>query len=498
MRKRGFSNQSFKKQVDTWRTGLVDRWERLRLLFYSTEKRKEFLSKLFLATGLLLVYLIVSHIPLPFLLESGERRALDSFFNSPQQSTLGLTFGLLDIFSGGSLQTFSLFALGLFAYILAHIIMRFLIMRPLSRFVPALHALSYIRRLIYPITAVLALLEALGICVIYQREGILRHFNLFTPQQAASSWELLLALTLGSVLLVGISDLLTTCFVFGKWHDIDERTAECINTNQEPVFGIWRGSWLIIATGIVSHIPGFVQQGYREAIAHGSNGVVSLIILLAICLLIIVSLSYAYRGKVGFHVENPGISPVRRPHLLLGDHQLPPYLIQLSLMAQTFVQVQILLLVLVLLTQSMVSIAIPLLGEGAKWVADWLVNPAYWWYWAVYLFIIVGYYIYRVYKIGLLDMVDNLWRKGAIIPGLRPGKATQRYLLPKYNSILLPRIVALGVVIALLFVAHIAAYQLLSAVAILVFFVLIIDIVLSLDRLMKVFTLYLKYRGFMV
>src|SRR5947199_5282112 len=99
---------------------------------------------------------------------------------------LGQLLGLLDVFSGGSLQTFSIVALGLAPYITATIVMQLL--QPI---IPALHNLATqgevgrlrISQLTRLITVPLAFLQALGQSAIFVREGVLdaNTFGLFGP-----------------------------------------------------------------------------------------------------------------------------------------------------------------------------------------------------------------------------------------------------------------------------------------------------------------------------
>ncbi|MFN2267527.1 MAG: preprotein translocase subunit SecY, partial [Desulfonatronovibrio sp.] len=67
---------------------------------------------------LLAVYRIGVHIPLPGV----DGDALSEFFDSAQNTL----FGLFDMFAGGGLKNFSIFALGIMPYISASIIMQLL------------------------------------------------------------------------------------------------------------------------------------------------------------------------------------------------------------------------------------------------------------------------------------------------------------------------------------------------------------------------------------
>jgi preprotein translocase subunit SecY len=92
-------------------------WKRLR----STWTIPDLRNKLLFTLGLLLVYRILAHITVP--LTHQEQVNLVNLFGSTKSQNLGQLLGLLDVFSGGSLQTFSIVALGLAPYITATIVM---------------------------------------------------------------------------------------------------------------------------------------------------------------------------------------------------------------------------------------------------------------------------------------------------------------------------------------------------------------------------------------
>ena len=67
---------------------------------------------------LLAVYRIGVHIPTPYI----NTRALEAYFNAAK----GTLLGLFDMFSGGALSHFSVFALGIMPYISSSIILQLL------------------------------------------------------------------------------------------------------------------------------------------------------------------------------------------------------------------------------------------------------------------------------------------------------------------------------------------------------------------------------------
>ena len=106
-------------------------WKRLSSVWTIADLR----NKILFTLGLLLVYRILAHITVP--LTHQELVNLANLSGSCKNQNLGQLLGLLDVFSGGSLLTFSAVALGVAPYITATIVMQLL--QPL---IPALHNLS--------------------------------------------------------------------------------------------------------------------------------------------------------------------------------------------------------------------------------------------------------------------------------------------------------------------------------------------------------------------
>src|SRR5216684_2685159 len=212
-------------------------WERLRSIWTIPDLRKKILFTL----AMLLVFRVLAHITVP--LTHTEELALASLFSSNGNQNLSQLLGLLDVFSGGSLQQFSIVALGVYPYITATIVMQLLM--PI---IPALENMnregeagrmrfSQITRMI---AVPLAFLQALGQAAIFVKNGVLLNLSLFDPQFWLESLSILIALTAGTMIMVWLGELITEN-------------------------GIGNGISLIIFGGIVSGIPSLVSQGYTAS-----------------------------------------------------------------------------------------------------------------------------------------------------------------------------------------------------------------------------------------
>ena len=91
--------------------------EKLRSIWTTPDLR----NKILFTLGLLLVFRILAQITVP--LTHQEQMNLANLFGSTRNQNLGQLLGLFDVFSGGSLQTFSIVALGVAPYITATIVM---------------------------------------------------------------------------------------------------------------------------------------------------------------------------------------------------------------------------------------------------------------------------------------------------------------------------------------------------------------------------------------
>src|SRR5579884_3209286 len=270
-------------------------WERLRSIWTVPDLR----NKILFTLGMLLIFRVLASITVP--LTHAQAQALAKLFSgSSNNNNLGQLLGLLDVFSGGSLQTFSIVALSVYPYITATIVMQLL--QPI---IPALQNLSMqgeagrlrFSQITRMITVPLAFLQALGQCAIFQKANVLTNFSLVDPNYALETYAILITLTAGTMILVWLGELIT------------EK-------------GIGNGVSLIIFAGIVSNLPQQVIQGYSTMAASGggTGGIVSIAGFLIVGLLTIVGIVYVYQGQRRVPVQYPTKRMVGRG-MLVGSAQ---------------------------------------------------------------------------------------------------------------------------------------------------------------------------------
>src|SRR5919199_685662 len=202
----------------------------------------ELRRKIFFTIGMLLIYRVIAHVPVPYTNASALKGVLEN----------SQLLGILNLFSGGALQNFSVAAMGVYPYITASIIVQLL--QPL---IPRLEewakegeaGRNKINRFQYYLTVPLALLQAYGQTLTFARAtsgsttGLFDpnfQFNILSAQFFLPTFMIILSMTAGTLILVWMGEL------------IDEK-------------GIGNGISMIIFGGIVARlfatVGGFFQAG---------------------------------------------------------------------------------------------------------------------------------------------------------------------------------------------------------------------------------------------
>ncbi|HLH63692.1 MAG TPA: preprotein translocase subunit SecY [Ktedonobacteraceae bacterium] len=442
-------------------------WERLRSIWTIPDLRK----KILFTIAMLLIFRVLAHITVP--LSPTEQKALAGLFTSSGgNQNLGQLLGLLDVFSGGSLQQFSIVALGVYPYITATIVMQLL--QPI---IPALENMmregeagrlkfSQITRII---TVPLAFLQALGQAAIFERANVLTNFNLFSSQYWLESLAILITLTAGTMILVWLGELITEN-------------------------GIGNGISIIIFGGIVSRIPSFIQSGFTASSSSSGGGVVSLGVFLLIGLITIVGIVYIYQGQRRVPIEYPTKRMVGRG-MLVGTAQrtyIPMQVNSAGMIPLIFAQSM--LIFPAVLSQYLIGSNTGWLQAVANWVGTNIANTSLWYYWAIYFVLVVAFTYFYAYVVWQQQNIpDNLQKQGAHIPGYRPGETTRRYLNEILNRITLAGALFLGIVAVLPFVARVGGNQLLSSAALLI----VVGVVLDTVRQIEAQMVMRNYSGFL-
>jgi len=440
-------------------------WEKLRSIWTVPDLRKKILFTL----GMLLIFRILAHITVP--LTHTEQQNLLQLFSSNGNQNLSQLLGLLDVFSGGSLQQFSVVALGVYPYITATIVMQLL--QPI---IPALDNMmregeagrmrfSQITRIV---TVPLAFLQAIGSAALFVKYNVLTNFNLFNGSTWLESLAILLSLTAGTMILVWLGELIT------------EK-------------GIGNGISIIIFGGIVSRIPQFIQQGYTTTTTAG-GGIVSIGVFLIIGLITILGIVYVYQGQRRVPIEYPTKRMVGRG-MLVGTAQrtyIPMQVNSAGMIPLIFAQSM--LIFPSVLAQYLGNSNTSWLANASLWISNYLINPTLWWYWIIFFFLVVAFTYFYAYVVWQQQNIpENLQKQGAHIPGYRPGETTRKYLDDILRRITLGGALFLGVVAILPFIARVGGNQLLGSASLLIVVGVVLDTVRQIESQMVM----RNYSGFL-
>ncbi|MGC8493613.1 MAG: preprotein translocase subunit SecY [Syntrophobacteraceae bacterium] len=355
--------------------------------FSSIGRIPELKRRILISLLLLAVYRLGCYIPTPYI----NTVALQAYFNAAR----GTLLGLFDMFAGGALSQFSIFALGIMPYISASIILELL-----TVVVPTLEKLSKegeagrkkITQYTRYSTVVLSAVQGFGIAV-----GI-------STQQAPGGVPLVLLSGWGFRLLTVLTLTAGTAFLMWLGEQITE-------------FGIGNGISLIIYAGIVSRMPSAIYDSARLVRAGGMS-IFTLtaigVLMLGVCAFIVfmergerrVPVQYAKRvvGRRVYGGQNTHI-----PLKINTSGVIPPIFASSIIMFPATIAN---------------FIKIPWVQSVAQMIA-----PGHWLYIVLFVaFIIFFAFFYTAIVFNPVDVADNMKKYGGFIPGIRPGKPTSDYL----------------------------------------------------------------------
>ena len=379
-------------------------------------------KRILFTLGMLVVFRFFAAIPVPGV----NREGLQEFIQS------NALLGILNIFSGSSLQNFSIVALGVYPYITASIIMQ--LMTPI---IPSLNELSNegqggrnkINQYTHWLTVPLALLQGYGQGVLFSQQTgpdgrpLIEGFGFGDPTTVLPTLATLITMTAGTMLLVWMGELITE-------------------------FGIGNGVSVIIFGGIVASLPGAVASLVRgQSVA---SNVIGTVLFILIGLLTIVGIVLINEGQRRIPVHHA--KRVRSGRMYGGNTTFIPLKVNSAGMIPLIFAVSILVfpgLIAQFLATSSNETLRNFAGELSRFM-----SPNTLQYNILYFVLVVAFtYFYTMVIFQQQKISENLQRQGAFIPGVRPGKNTQQYLLRTLNRITLIGALFLGLVAILPFIA---------------------------------------------
>lgn len=342
-------------------------------IFRITELRQ----KVVFTLAMFIVFRAGTHIPVPGVNAS----VIEQLFQS------GNLFGLLDMFSGGALSKFSIFAMSITPYINASIILQLL-----KVVVPTLEQWSkegeegYKKnvKLTRMLTVVLAFIQACGMAyglkVAINNPGIL------------SILMIALTLTAGTVFLMWIGEQITAK-------------------------GVGNGISLIIFAGIVSRLP----DGLKIIFQYLQAGTVNLLNVILFAVIALAMIVFVIMISQGIRKI-----PVQYAKRVVGKKMYGGHTSYIPLKVNQAGVIPIIFASSVLMFPVTIAqfVDVPwvkTMGQLFEWGSP-LQTSLY------VLMILFFTYFYTAVSLNIGDMSDNIKKNGGFIPGLRPGKPTTDYL----------------------------------------------------------------------
>ncbi|MDP1789819.1 MAG: preprotein translocase subunit SecY, partial [Methylibium sp.] len=300
--------------------------------------------------------------------------------------------------SGGALERFSVFALGIMPYISASIIIQLL-----TTVVPTLEQLKkegesgrrkisqYTRRA----TLVLAVFQAIGIAIALQ------------SQQAGA---VQVVINPGTQFVFVAALILVTGTMFLMW--LGEQVTER---------GIGNGISIIIFAGIAAGLPSAIG-GLFELVRTGAMSIVAALFIIAIVIAVTYLVVFVERGQRKILVNYAKRQVGNRVYGGQSSH-LPLKINMSGVIPPIFASS------IILLPATVVGWFAT--GDGLRWLKDLaaLLSPGQPIYVMLYAAAIVFFcFFYTALVFNSRETADNLKKSGAFIPGIRPGEQTAKHI----------------------------------------------------------------------
>jgi preprotein translocase subunit SecY len=362
-------------------------------------------NRIFFVIGILIITRVLATIPIPGIDASNLGAYLQNSF-----------LGLLNVFAGGGISTFSIVMLGVGPYITSSIIMQLLtVLSPRLKEMYQEEGDKGRRRFVQygrMLTLPFALLQGFALITLLERQSVIPHLT------TAVLLTNLVIVTAGTMLMMWLGE------------QINER-------------GIGNGVSLIIFAGIVSALPRKLGQ---FLIAFDPSQIPMIVGLLVLSLVVIGGIVYVTEAERPVPVTYARQTRLGGASGLGSSTYLPLRLNQAGVVPIIFA-VSILLFPQ-LIGQLLATSSHETLQSIARTVNQGLANQ--WIYGGIYFFLVVSFtYFYTAVMFDPEKTADSLQKNGAFIPGFRPGAATAEYIGYVLARVTLFGAVFLGVVAVL-------------------------------------------------
>ena len=386
-------------------------------------KNKEIMNRILFTVLILFIFRIGAQITVPGVNPEG----LEEYLNS------GSALSLMNLLGGGTLQSFSIFALGVSPYITAQIIVQLLSTDVLPALTELRRQGQYGRRKIEYATRYLTLMlgavQAYGIIkTIENTDSVTLNLN--------GDWltyvYIIVTMLAGTMLVMWLGD-------------------------QISVKGIGNGISMIIFAGIVSSLPRqisgafttyiSVTQGQPESMVIA--GVFQFILYIAAYLAIIAFVTFIELSQRKIPVQHSGKSGGQNPGMAKASF-LPIKINSAGVIPVIFASS-------IMMAPSVIAAFVDSNSSNAEWLKIFSTSDMYdmggWsmpWGLIIYIILTIAFtFFYANLQIDPEQIAENFQKNGSYIPGIKPGIETERYIRKVLNRVTVIGALALSVIAAL-------------------------------------------------
>jgi preprotein translocase subunit SecY len=347
-------------------------------------KAKDLRQSILFVLAMLAIFRLCAHVPIPGV----DVTALKQFFAGNQ------ILGLLNLFSGGGMENFSMVMMGVGPYITASIIFQLLAM-----IVPSLEEMQKeesgrqkINKWTRYLTVPMAMMQAYGMIAILKRStlGIMSDVSGFTLITT------IITITAGTVFLMWLGEL------------ISEKH-------------IGNGISLLIFAGIIASLPSALQQIAVTFDASQLFMVIGFAVIAVITVIGVVIINEGQRNVPVVYAKQ-----VRGNHVYGGTQSHLPLRVNMAGVMPIIFAISVILFPS-MIAQFFIHARTELIAKAAEWTVQALNNQLI--YGIFYFILVFGFtYFYTEVIFHPTQIAENLQKQGAFIPGIRPGKHTEDYI----------------------------------------------------------------------
>jgi preprotein translocase subunit SecY len=348
-------------------------------------KVKDVRNSVLFIIAMLIVFRVAAHIPVPGV----DATALQNIFGGNNQF-----FGLLNIFSGGTLESFSIVAMGVMPYITSSIIFQLLgmIMPSMEEMQKEEQGRQKIAQWTRLAAVPLCFIQAYGLILLLTQQG----GQVFTTSGAGTMIFAIISLTAGTMFLMWIGEL------------ISERN-------------VGNGISILILAGIVAGLPTFLSQTLS---VYDASQLVTMIAFVAVAIMTVVAIVVMNEAQRSIPVQYARAVQGTRLSGAVSSHI--PLRLNMGGVIPIIFAISIVLFPTVI-AQFFLNAKTAFLRDAATWTLQTFQNQTVY---GVTYFILVFFFAYFYTSVIFHpdQVAENIQKQGGFIPGIRPGKQTAEYL----------------------------------------------------------------------